>query len=158
MSDRVYASVFYIALIVGSSWVAVTVGEALTRQALSQLTFLPSPYSRPSRVETYLTAQERPAEPPGTSSLLVPAAPAMTVGALAKAMDDAEQSGVIQTDESDADDAPKQTASSSSSATEKAEKPRVAGWVKRAPKRPVAISTHEDTSNRLIMRSLRAEM
>jgi hypothetical protein len=157
MSDRVYASVFYIALIVGSSWVAVTVGESLTRQALSQLTFLPSSYGRPSRVDTYLAAQERPDEPLATTRLLVPAVPAITIGALAKALDDAEQSEDVQADEAAADDVPKQAASSPSVA-EKADKPRVAGWVKRAPKPAVALSTHEETSNRLIMRSLRAEM
>lgn len=157
MSDRVYASLFYIVLIVGSSWIAVALGEGLTREALTKLALLPSHNSRPSRVEIYMAAQERPDEPKLAKKPLIPAAPALTVGELAKGMDDAEHTSPEQTSAASASvDAP-----SPPTAVPEAKKPRVAGWSKRISKRDLAASdhpAHEETSNRIIMRALRAEM
>jgi hypothetical protein len=141
MSDRVYASVFYVVLIVGSSWAAVTVGEALAREALARLALIPSADQHPSRVEAALAAQEHIASPLSSrKEVLIPAAPSMPVGALAKALDDAEQNTQEDSEE------PK--------AMPLAARPRVAGWVKRFSRR----AEPSESSGRIIMRTLRAEM
>jgi hypothetical protein len=143
MSDRAYASIFYIALIVGSSWVAVTVGEALTRQALTGLALIPSPNPQPSRVDTFLAAQQRAAPPQKESAPLIPTASSVPIATLAKAMDDAEQPVLAG-------------ASDTSSPEESgAAKPRVAGWSRRIPKRDFSA---DETSGDIVMRTLRAEM
>jgi hypothetical protein len=143
MSDRVYASVFYIVLIVGSSWAAVTVGEALAREALTRLALVPSLDQRPSRVIVGLAAQEaaqlHAAAPQNAKEALVPAAPSMPVGALAKALDDAEQNGDRE------------------KATTIVPRPRVADWAKRLAK-PAAPAPPDESSGHIIMRTLRAEM
>lgn len=152
MSDRVYASVFYIALIVSSSWVAVTVGEGLTRVALTKLSLVEPSGPRPTRVETVLAAQERGAEPDKMAKPLVPEPSTVPLGALAKAMDDSERSiaqPVSDTADVNSDIPPP--------AIPAAVKPRVAGWSKRIPKRDVS-AVESETSARIIMRSLRAEM
>ncbi|MBS0249851.1 MAG: hypothetical protein JSR78_02165 [Proteobacteria bacterium] len=150
MSNRVYSSLFYIALIVASSWIAVTVGEALTREAMTKLALLPSRDPRPSRVATYLAEQKQAPEHDASKSLLIPAAPAMTVGALAKAMDESEQSDPLNVSTQDPVTDP--------SPNTIAPKPRVAGWVRKAPKRSPSLAEHNETSNRLIMRTLRADL
>lgn len=150
MSNRVYTSLFYIALIIGSSWIAVTVGEALTREAMTQLALLPSRDPHPSRVETYLAYQKQAPEPKAGKTLLIPAAPAMTVGALAKAMDESEQINPINVSTEDPVTNP--------SPNTAAPKPRVAGWVRQAPRRTPSLAEHDETSNRLILRTLRADM
>jgi hypothetical protein len=141
MSDRIYASVFYIVLIVSSSWAVVTVTEALAREALTRMALIPSADQRPSRVNVVLAAQERPVSPQTSGAALVPAAPSpsVPVGTLAKALDDAEQSN-------------EQTQSTPTLA-----RPRVAGWVKRLPKAWVP-TARDESSGRIVMRSLRAEM
>jgi hypothetical protein len=154
MSDRIYASVFYIALIVGSSWVAVTVGEALTRVALTKLSLVEPSEARPTRVDTVLAAQERRAEPDKAAKPLVPEPSAVSIGALAKAMDDAEQPAVQAVNEiaeanNEVPPAP--------AVIPEAVKPRVAGWSRRIPKRDLTAAEPE-SSARIIMRSLRAEM
>ncbi len=138
MSDRVYASVFYIVLIVGSSWAVVTVSEGLAREALTRMALIPSADQRPSRVNVVLAAQEHPVSPQTSGEALVPAAPSpsVSVGTLAKALDDAEQSN------------------EQVKAVSVAARPRVAGWVKRLSK-PAA---PDESSGRIVMRSLRAEM
>ena len=154
MSDRVYASLFYIALIVGSSWVAVSVGEALTRQALTRLSLVEPSDPRPSRVDNYLAARERSSQPVDKQEPLIPAANAAPIGPLAKAMDDAE-TAVAEPDAEASED----TASTIDSAvTPVAPKPRVAGWSKRISKRDVSSALQDESSSHLIMRSLRAEM
>jgi hypothetical protein len=146
MSDRVYASIFYIALIVGSSWVAVTVGEALTREALTRLALIPSADPRPSRVDTFLAARERAVPPQNEKEPLIPtASSSIPIGTLAKAMDDAEQ-----TDPSASAD----TATSAPAAA----KPRVAGWSRRPSKRDFSATAADQTSGQIIMRTLRTEM
>lgn len=150
MSDRVYSSLFYIALIVASSWIAVTVGEALTREAMTKLALLPSRDPRPSRVATYLAEQKQLPAPDTGKTLLIPAAPSMTVGALAKAMDESEQINPITVSTEDPVTDPSPTIT--------APKPRVAGWARQAPKRSSSFAEHDETSNRLIMRTLRADM
>ncbi|MFA5955222.1 hypothetical protein [Hyphomicrobium sp.] len=151
MSDRVYASIFYIALIVGSSWTAVTVGEAVTREMLTNFALLPPLNARPSRVDTFLALQEQTPVTQTAKEPLIPTAPTLTIGALAKGMDAAEQTATNQ------DDAETKAADAASVTVEiKAPKPRVAGWVKRLPKR--ALSVSEETSSHIIMRTLRAEM
>ena len=143
MSDRVYASVFYVVLIVGCSWAVVTVGEALARQALTILALVPSLDQRPSRVNVGLAAQEaaqqHAASPQNAKEVLDPAAPSMPVGALAKALDDAEQNGEQE------------------QAAAIVLRPRVAGWVKRLPK-PAVPAAPDESSGHIIMRTLRAEM
>ncbi|MFT3733270.1 MAG: hypothetical protein QM780_17940 [Hyphomicrobium sp.] len=151
MSDRVYVSIFYVVLIIGSSWTAVSLGEMLARDALTNLALLPSSNARPSRVDAYLAANERIPEPKDVRQPLVPAAPSVTVGALAKAMDDAEH-GQSETTNNEGS----ATSTAIPAVVPEAEKPRVAGWVKRLPKR--AVPENEETSGRIIMRSLRAEM
>ncbi|MBS0232472.1 MAG: hypothetical protein JSR99_03190 [Proteobacteria bacterium] len=141
MSDRVYTAIFYIALIMGSSWVTVSVGEALTREALTKLALMPSADPRPSRVDTFLAAQDRATPPQNTKEPLVPTASSLPVGALAKAMDEAEQSGVP---------AAAQTPEASDAA-----KPRVAGWSRRLP---THASSADETTGHIIMRTLRADM
>jgi hypothetical protein len=144
MSDRVYASVFYIALIVGGSWIVVSVGESLARQALTDLALIPSTDLRPSRVDIALAAQDRAAPGPKAKEVLTPGAPPMPVGVLAKALDDAEQNSEQA-----------QAAAAAAGASAIITRPRVAGWVKRLPKRIVG---REESSGRIIMRTLRAEM
>jgi hypothetical protein len=152
MSDRVYASVFYIALIVGSSWVAVTVGEALTREALIKLSIVEPAEARPTRVETVLAAQGRAPDAAGAVKPLVPEPATLPVGILAKAMDDAER-----TSDPAADDAAGQDREVAKAAVPEAVKPRVAGWSKRLSKRDISTAEPE-TSARIIMRSLLAQM
>ncbi len=143
MSDRIYASVFYIVLIVGSSWAAVTISEALAREALTRMALMPSADQRPSRVNVVLAAQERAVSPQISGESVVPAtpSPSVPVGTLAKALDDAEQSTEQVSDAA----APV--------------RPRVAGWVKRLS-RPVSSSAaaRVESSGRIVTRSLRAEM
>ncbi|WP_045837282.1 hypothetical protein [Hyphomicrobium sp. 99] len=145
MSNRVYASLFYIVLIVASSWTVVTVAEALAREALTKLALAPSAKSRPTRVNVVLTSQKQVGFPQKAGDPVVPKAPAISAGELAKALDEAEHTdkqsktmGVVV-------------------------RPRVAGWVKRIPKRAIpedqprrAVS--EESSGRIIMRALRADM
>lgn len=150
MSNRVYTSLFYIALIVGSSWIAVTVGEALAREAMTKLALLPSRDPRPSRVETYLAEQKQAPEPKADKTLLIPTAPVMTVGALAKAMDESEQINSIDVSTNGPVTDPSPNAA--------APKPRVAGWMRQAPRRSPSLAEHNETSNQLIMRTLRAGM
>lgn len=150
MSDRVYTSLFYIVLIVGSSWAAVTVGEALTREAMTKLALLPSRDPRPSRVDTYLAQQKQAPEPDIGKAPLIPAAPAMTVGALAKAMDESEKIAPIDVSTEDPVTDPP--------AISAGPKPRVAGWIRQVPRRSPSFAQHDETSNRLIMRTLRADM
>nr|HML30933.1 hypothetical protein [Hyphomicrobium sp.] len=154
MTDRIYTSIFYVALIVASSWTVITVGEALTREAITHLALLPSSDLRPSRVETYLTAQVHKTAPEAVKEPIIPAAPPLTVGALAKALDDAEQTNVGEMDA--ATPAPETPLPTHSAPL--VGKPSVAGWIKRVPRRTLSISRHEETSNRIIMRALRAEM
>jgi hypothetical protein len=155
MSDRLYASAFYVLVIVGSSWFAVSVGEHLTREVLTRLALLPSPNATkpPSRVDTYLAIQDRAAGPNEAKAPLIPSAPTLAVGDLAKAMDDAEQ----ETDEHATAEAVdvKPTAPA---AVPDTPKPRVAGWIKRLPKRAYSAAMPEESSGRIVMRSLRAEM
>ncbi len=169
MLDRVYASIFYIALIVGSSWVAVSVGEALTRQALTRLSLVKSSDPQPSRVDNFLAAQERPSQPMNNKQEpLIPAANAAPLGTLAKAMDDAETAVAEPDAETSAKNtaAPKLEAETVDEATHAtdpavnpiAPKPRVAGWMKRMSKRESSSDRRDETSARIIMRSLRAEM
>ncbi len=153
MSDRVYASIFYIVVIVGGAWTAVTLGEFLAREALTNLALVPGVNSGPSRVDTFLAAQERGATSENAKERLIPAATSLPAGTLAKAMDEAEQIG----------DNPAAKESDTAATTPTvpaplAEKPRVAGWVKRIPKRALSAVLPDETSGRLIMRSLRAEM
>jgi len=143
MSNRVYAAIFYIALIIGSSWVTVSVGEALTREALTKFALIPSANLRPSRVDTFLAAQDRAMPPQNAKKPLVPTASSLPVGALAKAMDEAEQSG-----------APEASATRPPQALGDV-KPRVAGWSRQLPKR--RFSADESTGH-IIMRTLRADM
>ncbi len=150
MTDRVYASLFYIAVIAGGAWTAVTIGEALTRQALTQLALIPGANSKPSRVDTVLAARDQQSNSPNSKERLIPADPSLPAGTLAKAMDEAEQSRSIAEDTT-GEAAPVV-------AIPEAEKPRVAGWSKRLPKRAVSSVIPEETSGRLIVRSLRAEM
>jgi len=152
MTDRLYASLFYITFVVGSSWIAISAGETLARATLTKLALLPSPENKPSRVDTFLAAQERALQSTTTAKEpLIPSAPSESVGALAKGMDEAEHARPDPAvDENAANDAKHDTAIPESP------KPRVAGWSKRLPKR--ALSPHGETSNHIIMRSLRAEM
>lgn len=136
MSDRVYASMLYVVLIVGSSWAVVTVTEALAREALTRMALIPAADQRPSRVNVVLAAQEHPVSQQTSGEVLVPAAPSVPVGALAKALDDAEQTGEQE------------------KATAIILRPRVAGWAKRLSKPAAA----DESSGRIIMRALRAEM
>lgn len=150
MSDRVYASLFYIALIVASSWTVVTVGEGLAREALAQLALAPSSKSRPTRVNVVLASQKNIAGkniagPEKAGDVIVPKAPSISAGELAKALDEAEHND-------------KQTKTMGTIV-----RPRVAGWVRRIPRRAIpedqprrAVS--EDSSGHIIMRALRAEM
>jgi hypothetical protein len=168
MLDRVYASVFYIALIVGSSWVAVSVGEALTRQALTRLSLVRSSDPQPSRIDNFLAAQERPSQSMNRQEPLIPAANAAPLGTLAKAMDEAETAVAEPDAETQVKNtaAPKleaETVDDASRATDPAvnpiaPKPRVAGWMKRMSKRDASSDRRDETSARIIMRSLRAEM
>lgn len=141
MRDRVYVSTLYLALIVGSSWAVINVGEALTREALTHLALLPAE-APPSRVDTVLAAQQQPAPLPNARKPLVPAAPSVPLGTLAKAMDEAEQPGSNATDDETGE-------------TPEATTPRVAGWSRRLPKRDV---TAEETTGHIILRTLRAGM
>lgn len=154
MSDRIYTSIFYVALIIASSWTVITVGEALTREAITQLALLPSSDARPSRVESYLAAQQHGAAPAAAKDPLIPTAPALTVGALAKALDDAEQMNVSEANAQ----TPAPETQPLVRAVPQVAKPSVAGWVKRVPRRTLSISRHEETSNRIIMRALQAAM
>jgi len=145
MSNRFYASLFYIALIVASSWTVVTVGEALTREALTKLALAPSSERRPTRVNVVLASQKSIAAPSKARDVIVPKAPSIPFDQLAKGLDEAEQNnkqfktmGIVV-------------------------RPRVAGWVKRIPRRaipeePQRRAISEDSSGHIIMRSLRAEM
>ncbi|MGO4681974.1 hypothetical protein [Hyphomicrobium sp. 2TAF46] len=145
MSDRIYASLFYIALIVASSWTVVTVGEALAREALARLALAPSSKIRPTRVNVVLASQKNIAGPGKAGDVIVPKAPSISAGELAKALDEAEHND-------------KQSKTMGAIA-----RPRVAGWVRRIPRRAIpedqprrAVS--EDSSGHIIMRALRAEM
>lgn len=145
MSDRVYASLFYIALIVASSWTVVTIGERLGREALAQLALAPSSKSRLTRVNVVLASQKNIATPEKAGDVIVPNAPSISAGELAKALDEAEHND-------------KQFKTMGAIA-----RPRVAGWVRRIPRRAIpedqprrAVS--EDSSGHIIMRALRAEM
>jgi len=145
MSNRVYASLFYIVLIVASSWTVVTVGEALAREALTKLALAPSSKSRPMRVNVVLASQKKITAPEKVGDVIVPKAPLMSVGELAKALDEAEHN-----------DKPSKTMGAIA-------QPRVAGWVRRIPKRAIPYEAprralSEDSSGRIIMRALRAEM
>jgi hypothetical protein len=155
MTDRLYASFFYVVFIVGSSWIAISVGETLARSALTKLALLPSQETQPSRVDAFLTARERNTEPVAATAKepLIPSAPSVTAGALAKAMDEAEQSRPDPTDDEKAS-----TDAKPEVAVPEAQKPRVAGWSKRLPKRALSIAVPEETSSHIIMRSLRAQM
>lgn len=144
MSNRFYASLFYIALIVASSWTVVTVGEALAREALTKLARAPSSERRPTRVNVVLASQKAIAAPSQARDVIVPKAPSIALGDLAKGLDEAEQINKQDT-------------------MGVAVRPRVAGWVKRIPKRAIPEelprrAASEDSSGRIIMRSLRAEM
>ena len=145
MSDRVYASLFYIVLIVASAWTVVTIGEALAREALTQLALSPAKKSRPTRVNMVLASQKEvpPSRRPG--DVIVPKAPSISAGELAKALDEAEHNGKQ----------PYQPVNPVVRA-------RVAGWEKRVPKRELpeyqVRRTVDESSGRLIMRALRAEM
>ncbi len=143
MSDRIYASVFYIVLIVGSSWAAITVTEALAREALTRMALLPSADQRPSRVNVVLAAQEHPVSPQTSGEALVPAAPSpsVPVGTLAKALDAAEQSN------------------EQVGAMPVAARSRVAGWAKRLSRSAASPrGARDESSGRIVTRSLRAEM
>ena len=145
MSNRFYASLFYIALIVASSWTVVTVGEALAREALTKLARAPSSERRPTRVNVVLASQKAIAAPSQARDVIVPKAPSIALGELAKGLDEAEQ--VNKQDRT----------------MGVAVRPRVAGWVKRIPKRAIPEelprrAASEDSSGRIIMRTLRAEM
>ena len=157
MSNRFYASAFYLAVIFGSSWIAVTIGEALTRDALTRLALIPSSDSRPSRVATFIAAQERPAPAGNAEKPLVPAAPALSIGALAKGMDDAERAPVQVVEASAVEPAAVPNDQPAAEPIE-APKPRVAGWLKRLPKRTISALSPDETSGRIVLRSLRAEM
>jgi hypothetical protein len=152
MTDRLYASLFYVAFIACSSWIAVSLGEALTRAALTNFALLPSRDARLSRVDTYLAAKERQPEPAGApvKEPLIPPAPSLKVGELAKAMDEAEEVHPDPVDDEKVGTDPKHE-----TAIPEAQKPRVAGWSKRLPSRALPA---EETSSHIIMRSLRAEM
>jgi hypothetical protein len=159
MSNRLYASIFYIAFIVGSSWITVSLGEAVAREAFTKLALFPSRDARPSRVDTFLAAQERAGEPrEAAADALVPLPPTLTIGALAKAMDEAETSHAdpMNVESASADTSP--PAPQLPIAAPEAEKPRVAGWIKRLPKRALTVAPPEENSSNIIMRSLRAEM
>jgi hypothetical protein len=154
MSDRVYASMLYLVVIIGAAWAAVTLGEALTRAALTQLALIPLDYTqRPSRVDAYMAEQSRAPDLQNEKQPLIPAAPTLQAGALAKAMDEAEEvtNADGQTGNEPAESAPVVQ-------VPEAEKPRVAGWVRRIPKRALSAVVPDETSGRIIMRSLRAEM
>ncbi|WP_339081703.1 hypothetical protein [Hyphomicrobium sp. ghe19] len=145
MSNRFYASLFYIVLIVASSWTVVTVGEALAREALTKLARAPSSEQRPTRVNVVLASQKAIVSRSQARDVIVPKAPSIAFGELAKGLDEAEQNnkqfktmGVVV-------------------------RPRVAGWVKRIPRRAIPEdqprrAASEDSSGRIIVRSLRAEM
>lgn len=126
----------------------------MTREAITQLALLPSSDARPSRVESYLTAQQHGAAPAAAKDPLIPTAPALTVGALAKALDDAEQMNVSEANAQ----TPAPETQPLVRAVPQVAKPSVAGWVKRVPRRTLSISRHEETSNRIIMRALQAAM
>lgn len=153
MTNRLCASLFYIAFIAGSSWITVSLGEALTRATLTNFALLPSRDVRPSRVDTYLATKDRDPEPSGATikEPLIPPAPSVAVGVLAKGMDEAEQGHSEPVDEEKVGADP-----GHESAIPEAQKPRVAGWSKRLPKR--ALPATEETSSHIITRSLRAEM
>lgn len=145
MSDRVYASLFYIALIVASSWTVVSIGETLAREALAQLALAPSSKSRPTRVNVVLASQKNIAAPEKAGDAIVPKAPSISAGELAKALDEAEHND-------------KQSKTMGAIT-----RPRVAGWVRRIPRRAIPEdqprrSVSEDSSGHIIMRALRAEM
>jgi hypothetical protein len=154
MSDRLYASILYVLVIIGAAWVAVALGEALTRAALTQLALVTLDYTqRPSRVDVYMAEQDHAPTPQNAKQPLIPAAPALQVGALAKAMDEAEQ---VANDDEQAGNAPSESAPVAQ--VPESERPRVAGWVKRIPKRALSAVDPGETSGRLILRSLQAEM
>jgi hypothetical protein len=145
MSNRFYASLLYIALIVASSWTVVTIGEALAREALTKLALAPSSERRPTRVNAVLASQKTIVSPSRARDVIVPKAPSIAFGDLAKGLDEAEQNN------------------KQSKTMGVVVRPRVAGWVKRINKRAIAEeqprrAVSEDTSGRIIMRSLRAEM
>ncbi|RUP08660.1 MAG: hypothetical protein EKK38_12990 [Hyphomicrobium sp.] len=128
-----------------SSWTVVTVGEGLAREALAQLALAPSSKSRPTRVNVVLASQKNIAGPEKAGDVIVPKAPSISAGELAKALDEAEHND-------------KQTKTMGTIV-----RPRVAGWVRRIPRRAIpedqprrAVS--EDSSGHIIMRALRAEM
>ncbi len=145
MSDRVYASLFYIALIVASSWTVVTVGEALAREALTKLSLAPAKKSRPTRVNVVLASQKHVPPSPRPGDVIVPKAPSISAGQLAKALDEAEHNGKPYR------------------SLGVVVKPRVAGWERRAPRREITEyqarrASSEDSSGHIIVRALRAEM
>jgi hypothetical protein len=153
MTDRLYASLFYVAFVVGTSWITVSLGETLTRSVLTNMALLPSRDAGTSRVDTFLAAKDRDPRPTtGTAKVpMIPRVPTETAGALARAMDEAETAHPDPIDE----EKPGSDAKFEASVPE-VQSPRVAGWSKRLPKR--ALQPAQETSSHIIMRSLRAEM
>ncbi len=123
----------------------MTIGEALAREALAQLALAPSSKSRPTRVNVVLASQKNIAGPEKAGDVIVPKAPSISAGELAKALDEAEHND-------------KQSKTMGAIV-----RPRVAGWVRRIPRRtipddPPRRAVSEDSSGHIIMRALRAEM
>jgi hypothetical protein len=161
MLDRIYASIFYFALVATGSWLVVTLGEGLARGALAQLAYRPAE-PRVTRVDSVLAAQARVKPLPGRAAPLVPVVPEIAVGALAREMDEAEHSGLpdaaVTTASLQDEPVPTNSESRFDEAVPESAKPRVAGWIRRLPKKALSRVDADETSAHIIMRSLRAEM
>lgn len=150
-SRSIAVLVLYATLMTGLTAAIAKVGAAMARQTAGLLVLADRPDQPVSRVEKGLEVQARVSDFQPVSHVIelhaYPATDASAV-ALASAMDTAE--GADLPDKAFSATAPKLAA--------RAVKPRVAGWIRRAPRVSVPpIEFHESTAQ-LIQRHLRAEM
>lgn len=151
-SRSIVVLVLYVSLMTGLTAVIAQLGAAMARQAADILLLAENPDPPVSRVERGLEVQARVTDwqPVGHVVELhaVPLSEA-SAGVLASRMDIAEDA-----DLPNAQSQPRSFPAPSA----KPVKPRVAGWIRRAPRMPSRPSADAESTAHLIQRHLRAEM
>jgi hypothetical protein len=163
--DRIFATIIYIALVASGSCLVVTLGKGLASDALAQIAFHPAE-TRVTRVERVLAAKAQDLPIAQTAARVVPIVPPIAVGDLARGMDEAEHSSsqpgqlgtAVTTASITTEPGPANMTDRFDEAVPDYVKPRVAGWIRRLPKKALSRSDADETSAHIIMRSLRAEM
>jgi len=158
-SSSIVALTLYATLVTGITAAIATLGTAVARQAAGTLLLSERTGQPVSRVERGLEAQARVTDwEPVSHVVELHAYSPSNVSAvlLAAAMDTAEGSDLPKAQ-------PRPALASSSTpaaatATVRAVKPRVAGWIRREQRLPAPRSDFSESTAQLIQRHLRAEM